>query len=448
MMTLGCSEHFPNQPLPDRPPKTFVALQPDGAMRPSISQQTIHWWGVDPDGFVVGYYWSLDSLSWHFTTRTDSTFSLTLSGTDTVYAFYVRAVDNAGMSDPTGASLRYPIKNTPPTMAFLIASDVPESTFTVASFQWSASDIDGNGTIQNILYALDDTTNPANWHAIPGTARVLTLRRADSLTEGKHVFYARARDLAGAMSPIIRMPRDTSSYWYVREPKSDFLIVDDYQVSDNAASFYAEIFDTLMANHRLAARNILDIKTGASAISRGTFVPALVDPDLTETLKLFRYVYWYSDSNPSMSIAAQAVPGFLKAGKKIFMTTGYPHYPTDFTSMSVWAPIDSMNQSSVASILLGGESLVPIDTTYPPLVRDAGAIYTYPRGILPKVNARPLYKMQSKPSRWQGQPIMGAKDADQASVVYIALLLNRFGTPPNNVAALLRRVFVGEFGVQ
>ena len=43
---------------------------------------------------------------------------------------------------------------------------------------------------------------------------------------------------------------------------------------------------------------------------------------------------------------------------------------------------------------------------------------------------------------------MGAKDADQASVVYIALLLNRFGTPPNNVAALLRRVFVGEFGVQ
>jgi hypothetical protein len=421
-------------------------------MRSSISQQTIHWWGVDPDGFVVGYYWSLDSLTWHFTTRNDSAFSLStpslkLQGADTV-GFFVRAVDNAGNIDPIGASLRYPIKNTPPVMTFLISSDVPESTFTIASFQWSASDIDGNGTIQNILYALDDTSVAANWHAIPGTARVLTLRHADGLTEGKHVFYARARDLAGAMSPVIRMPRDTSAYWYVREPKSDFLIVDDYVVNDNAETFYAQTFDTIMTNHRLAAKNILDLRTGASAVSRGTFVPALVDPDLTETLKLFKYVFWYSDSSPSISVADVVLPGFLKAGGKVFMTTGFLQGITDYTSMSAWAPIDSVNISAFASILLAGASLVPIDTTYPPLVRDVGSIYTYPRGVLPKVNARPLYKMQSNPARWQGQPIMGVKDADQASMVYLTVMLHRFATPPTNAAALLRRVFVGEFGVQ
>jgi hypothetical protein len=48
--------------------------------------------------------------------------------------------------------------------------------------------------------------------------------------------------------------------------------------------------------------------------------------------------------------------------------------------------------------------------------------------------------------------IMGVKDADKASFVLVSAILHRFGGlppgVPNNVPAILRRVFQGEFGVQ
>jgi hypothetical protein len=43
---------------------------------------------------------------------------------------------------------------------------------------------------------------------------------------------------------------------------------------------------------------------------------------------------------------------------------------------------------------------------------------------------------------------MGVKDADRPSFVLLAAILHRFGTPPDQVATLLRKVYKGEFGVQ
>jgi hypothetical protein len=49
--------------------------------------------------------------------------------------------------------------------------------------------------------------------------------------------------------------------------------------------------------------------------------------------------------------------------------------------------------------------------------------------------------------------IMGVKDADQPSIIMLAILLHRFvGNPgagvPNNVPAFLRKVYYDEFGVR
>jgi hypothetical protein len=40
---------------------------------------------------------------------------------------------------------------------------VPEITFTVATFSWIGSDLDGDETIREYQYALNDTVNPASW---------------------------------------------------------------------------------------------------------------------------------------------------------------------------------------------------------------------------------------------------------------------------------------------
>jgi hypothetical protein len=142
------------------------------------------------------------------------------------------------------------------------------------------------------------------------------------------------------------------------------------------------------------------------------------------------------------------LPGFKKAGGKVFLAAGFPQYIAAQGGLGDFFPIDNIESSYFTSILLGKDSIVAVDPSYPTLVRDSlGFIYTFPRGILPKVNARVLYQMQTS-GRWSGQPIMGVKDADQPSFVLLAAILHRFGTPPNRAATLLRKVFRDEFGVR
>jgi hypothetical protein len=453
ILVLGCSKHFPDEPSANQPPHTYVALMPDNTLSSAPSQQHLHWWGVDPDGFVKGYYLSFDSLQWTYTTLNDSLFGLKIARLDTNYRFFVAAVDNQGLIDPLPARLMLPIHNTPPVVSFVTKSDVPESTFTVATFQWNGSDVDGNETILNYLYALDDTTNPLKWKALSGGVNSVTLRKSDGLTEGRHVFYLRARDIAGSYSGTIRMPIDTSKFWYVKEPKGDFLIVDDYGLADATSSFYTQLFDTLMGG-RLKARDVWDIKTGYSNTSRGKYVPALINPTFSETMKLFKYVFWYADYQPQLEVAQGAIPDVKKAGIKILFVNGFSQYPPDQRGFGDFAPVENIETDYFTSILLANDSVVAVDPSYPRLTRDGlGTIYQFPRGLLPKVNARIIYQMGRSP-RWASRDalpiIMGVKDADQPSFVMVAVLLHRFvgnGTTTNNVPAFLRKVFVDEFGV-
>jgi hypothetical protein len=471
----GCSEHFPNQPISNQPPDTYLTLMPDSTLRSTTSQQHVHWWGVDPDGFVKGYFISLDSLSWTFTTSNDSILGLKISTTDTTYKFFVAAVDNQGLKDPKPASLQYPIHNSPPVLSFIAQSDVPDTTFTVAAFQWNSFDLDGNESIVAYYYALDDTTNPSHWKSLTGHYSRVMLRKSDGLTEGRHVFYLKARDVAGAYSQTIRMPIDTTKTWYVKDPegKSDFLIIRDWIWDDGAASYYGRTIDSVMGG-RLSTAYIWDIKAGWSNTTRGKYVPALINPTFTESIKLFKYILWYADNDPQLDIAQASLPAFEATGGKILFTTGFSENPVfDPRGFGDFAPIDSIENYCFSRNLIRnfnaiGDSIVVVDTTYPRLYRDYGTSangVSYLRGILPKANAHIIYQMgQSRLTPQQGgwsdrntRPIiMGVQNADQPSIVFLAFSLNRFsghesgGKPfiPNNASAFLRKVFYDEFGVR
>jgi hypothetical protein len=283
----------------------------------------------------------------------------------------------------------------------------------------------------------------------------VTVDSSNGLTEGRHVFYLKARDVAGAYSQTIRMP-DTTKTWYVKKPKGDFLIIDDYGISDATASFYSQMFDTLL-NGRLKAKDVWNIKEGYTNTSRGKYVPALINPTFVNTLKLFKYVFWYSDNSPQLDIAQTALPEFKKAGGKVLLSAGFSENISAQGGLGDFAPIDNIEPSYFSSYLLARDTVVAVDLSYPNLIRDNSfAFYTFPRGLLPKVSARILYQMQQS-SRWASRDtlpiIMGVKDADQASFVMLSILLHRFsGNPgsgiPNNVPVFLRRVFQGEFGIQ
>ena len=111
----SCTEPITGS-VENQPPQTYLSLFPDSVIAPGSTLKKISWWGDDPDGFVVGFRISFDSVNWGYTTKNDSTFLLTISGNDSTFRFYAAAVDDKGAVDPSPASNLYPVINTPPNM--------------------------------------------------------------------------------------------------------------------------------------------------------------------------------------------------------------------------------------------------------------------------------------------------------------------------------------------
>ncbi|MFZ1731885.1 MAG: hypothetical protein WBQ23_13280 [Bacteroidota bacterium] len=478
-LLAACSE-TPNNPRENAPPETYLSLTPDGDLRTTTSRQHIHWWGDDPDGFIAGYLISFDNVNWKFTTKNDSVFALTLSGSDTTYSFYVRAVDDQGngvwdsdgplgaepftdsnnnatydngepfidlgLADPTPADLRYPIQNSPPVVRFAQGSTVPEITFTVATFAWTGTDLDGDETISEYQYALNDTLNPASWTGLPRSTTFITLTAKDGLKEGENVFYLRAVDIAGAESRIIRMP-DTSGVWNVREPKTDLLIVDDYGPADASSTFYSSIADTLFGG-RFAGADVFDIKTGASTTTRGKYLPPYTNPTFIETLKLFKYVLWYTDNSPTIDVAQVALPEYQRWGGRILYTAAFPESAIDPRGgITDYAPIDSLSPNPILFVPSGTTAEVDSESPgYPNLVRDSqGVPVAFIRDLYRKINARNFYRFQES-TRWTGRPVVAVRSGDSRFILF-GIPLHRFNGS-GNVGELIHLIFRNEFGVQ
>jgi hypothetical protein len=336
-----CGEKITGEANPNQPPETTIFVQGD-SLNTTQSIQTFHWDGRDPDGFVVGFYYTFSETpqpeDWVFTTKRSETFALSILGADTTYTFQVKAVDNQGLEDPTPAVQRFPIVNTRPQVAWAPNSRIPDTTLTVASFAWSATDPDGDETIEFIEYALDDTSN---WIQLPGDIRSVDLKAADGLTEGEHVFYLRAVDIAGARSSSIRMPESPNNTWYVKLPKGRYLLIDDYQVESNASgrpdAYYRGMLNNLLPTLG-EDYTYWNIESQFPASPR----------QFSETLKLFDRVIWYTDivqnSDPHFIYAQTAIPEFRQNGGKIIYTVqfnssfGTQGDPLGFT------PVDSLGK--------------------------------------------------------------------------------------------------------
>jgi hypothetical protein len=238
----SCSKQFPNQPKPNALPQTRLWLTPEPVLHESISRQHVYWYGEDPDGRVVGYLVAVgnfkpvptvlpspDTLTYTWTTNSDSLFALPLRTLRDSFTVIVRAVDNTFKSasrlpegviikmmpqpywdldtdgvlsgndivlndlqsavDPKGAILLLPIRNTPPTVQFAAnpvdstTYEQPDTTFTVATFSWVGHDLDGDQTITDYRIALNDTSSPTSWVTIIGSPKFVTLAVPRSMSD-------------------------------------------------------------------------------------------------------------------------------------------------------------------------------------------------------------------------------------------------------------------------
>ena len=186
----SCYEDLVNNPTGNIPPDTKLFLYPDSSISSQPSKFNLYWSGDDPDGFIVGFYFTWDGINWNFTPKNDSLFALQIGVVDTTYAFKVSAADDngngvydnqivqnninygpepfidanrngtydggeffydIGLIDPTPAELDFPIKNSAPKIFWSDLSFLPDTSFPVMSFGWEAEDLDGNEDIYKKL---------------------------------------------------------------------------------------------------------------------------------------------------------------------------------------------------------------------------------------------------------------------------------------------------------
>ncbi|MDI6403023.1 hypothetical protein QLX67_13535, partial [Balneolaceae bacterium ANBcel3] len=347
------------------PPKTYLTMEDihiedDNAQRRLVSQIHISWWGDDPDGYVAGYEYVITNkeweytrdtehqVEWTFTHQTDSVFVLPIPPGEEVsdVRFTVRAVDNEQLRDPEGASVVFPIRNSPPTIrlhkTLTPQHDMevpPDTTFQVASFGWTADDPDGEANLSHYEVAVNDTT--LGWLTIPVDASFLTakvdqfdaqsasasvyigrsLRPSDLRLEhfkinNRNTFYIRAIDNALAVSEV-----DTVS-WYMKEQTSNVLFINDFPGSagNEALPFHLELLRSL----GLEEIDYLDVRDGVATGGRKAPLSEAfhrpVDPTLNKILSQWDHIYWISgDLDRNITYALRSTLTFFENGGTMFV---------------------------------------------------------------------------------------------------------------------------------
>lgn len=493
----GCYDKITDAPVGNKPPKTFLALKPDSAIVKQPSRVGMNWWGDDPDGLVVGFYFSWDGVKWGFTTRNDSVFALQIGVKDTTYQFRVMAVDNSGNgvydnsivrnginlgaepfvdangngkydsgetyydigeADPQIAVLPVPIRNSAPTIAVNAVTVLPDTSFPIMTFGWEAADADGDASISSINVVLNDTSQSANVVALRGTARVITLRCKDFVSSNpeteilldgnentifasklkgiklnsRNALYVQAQDISGAKSKYIRIPSDTTK-WFVRKPKGKFLVIDDYATNDDAGTFYQGMLDTIRGGALNNKYDVWDLAKQKVPYTNTTF---------QLTLKLFTHIFWYSDNNPSLDLAALTLNRYRDAGGKIFLSLLCPQ-SVDLDAVRGFLPIT--NFSDPVNFIFTNTEVVPAPgvTGYPSLktgpISVARVRGFYPDSLLTdpiyvfKNNERPgqiAFKVKENNLFFIGFPLHRLNNSGNISAFYSKVLFDEFRLVP------------------
>ncbi len=486
LLIVGCSLDDPfgnrreSQPVGNLPPDTHLYLYVDQATETRLdtlatgeivvatfttgldttpSRQIIRWWGDDPDGQVVGYYyqWDYETEATYTTSEVD-TFYVPIRTKYDEFRFSVWAVDDQGLQDPTPATLTFPVFNSPPVIDFRLNSnpravgnaEVTSYTFPTRTFVWNATDPDGNETITNILYALDDTTT---WNFLPGDAVDVTLR---DLEPGEHRFFAKAIDVSGASSNVISFPDpeddQSPTHWVVKPVQGDILLVNDFAQDQNfyqVQSFYEDILKALVGEDGYSVWEIGSDRT--PAINAENTLP-YSSIDIEANLSYFSKVIWFAHlGRPNLSEAGLSITRFIKNGGGILISNGNEERPdTTWTFTSI---------DSVYRLNPGGRLLPGIDVLASFDAGDDSALNmnleklvgNRVSALIPGSNADVVYRMQADstatvPVPYKGSPAVGVRyRIGSGESIYFSLPLH-YCNGNANMTEIFRYILFEEFG--
>jgi hypothetical protein len=395
----------------------------------------LSWFGTDVDGYVAKYELSLDNINWVTTTSNDSTFSFTLNpGSDTTdIDFYVRAIDNEGLIDPSPAYLKVPLKNTPPVVFFNESGFPQDSTNIVTTFTWTAKDADGDETITKAYLK----ANQGDWLEIEVNEKMISLVPQNVSQTGvvdalvyygtnelplstplngmvvgdTNHFFLKVIDFANAESEP-----DTSEVLFIKPKTSNTLYVTG--LPQPPTDVYKSALNPVLSSY-----DFIDY-----AYDNGKFQPGYWSPTFDLLVAQYDNLIMTTDEsiftnsvngtkNVLLEFASPSIQVFSNNGGKSLVATSFTK-GQDITSIASVFPIDSLSSANGQARLYPDSAIVSgFGTGYP----DLSPTFIM-SGVSPfymSVGAEEAYQGQLfKQGGWEGPATVGARRIDGNNNIY------------------------------
>lgn len=468
MLVLANHSCIKGTPKGNTPPETKISidsidLSGDERLNSSVF---LSWYGTDEDGYIEYFEVSTDNTTWKQTSAQDSIILFDIpAGQDTadVY-FYVRAIDNDLLTDPTPASLRVPLKNAPPRAVIKDNVSPSDTAFMVSTFAWEATDPDGNASVNRIEVRF----NNGNWYEINRGQNILSFVVDTSVQNGSatadlyygqqnaaapasidglqvnglNYFQIRAFDIAGAESPV-----DTAEVFYLKNksPNTDLLWVNG-QIN-SVKQQYASILQSISAQY-----DLLDYGPEQPA----DVVPAYVNPTFKLIAKHFpklfvasdRSIYTNSATLKTATLTAVLAPiiqDYSNNNGKSFVTTSFG-LNADVSQLIGPYPIAGIETQDIGRArIFTDSSLVPMQSGYPELKSNLVQLAVVP--IIASSDAQEFYRAELNNGRdpWPHSDIVAAARRPQnvLTQVFFAVELHKYNTP--DVIQLFDEILNDEF---
>ena len=464
LLFVACDKGEKNE---NNAPETIIvpkAINLSGEQRLK-STVRLAWFGADLDGFVSGYEFTKDQITWHFTTKTDSTFVFVIEeGQDTNdISFWVRSIDNMGLKDLTPAKLTVPIKNTPPNITLNKTLSTSDTALLVATLFWDADDPDGIDNLKGFQIKLND----GEWFDIPKKVNNISLTPVDPSATGitnatvylsaseeignlvglkmndTNSIYIRSFDLSQSYSEL-----DTLSGLFFKGKNSDLLVIGGDR---DRNKFYKQRISNVYPTYDYIDYTAND----------GADQPTFWNPTFTLMALQYEKLFIYSDKTTYLNdntkkeslileAAAESIDEFIAQGGKAFII-GYFNNPLDAQSnLLPVLNIESIDPNSTGLFLeQGADALISQESGYPNLGTNK-----FPETVSPfekTTDVISIYEgeFSGKTPAYTGPKTVGIKKVNEATgktyQVYIAASMADLDYSFTKVDSLFHHVLNVEF---
>jgi len=330
----GCAKHK-SMMVGDLPPETVISVH---AVAPDTLASVNHrvrlfWFGSDPDGEVVAYdirFFNAAApadTNWHRLVCasgdcTDSLFTIYSPSGYTSARFEVRAVDNAGVVDPTPAIERFSFLNRAPIAKFTSVPALTDSTYASATVTWSVDDVGGDLARIGFHIYLDGAAASYDSVYSGGPTASFTVPSSRFLQSGQwrsgyRTLYVQAIDDGGRIGPV------DSTRWYVRSPglvnmtgNGRALVIDDSRSSaTNNLTVDTLYLNTMNRNLPAGTFSVLKLQFNPGAIRSAQ--------DIAQTFRQFDAVIWYRgwDTSAATTLATyqDSIAAYFTHGGRFFI---------------------------------------------------------------------------------------------------------------------------------